>query len=124
MISATMPHPAEQSRYPKEGRRVTYAIVHDDDPRVFIAEDDAVLERVLALELVAATPPADLGGSADRVRELLLAEQWGLAIQAWMAATDTIIDMYPDEAIWLSSDLTAERSALDVRMSALFRDEP
>ena len=124
MIRAAMPHPAEQSRYPKEGRRVTYAIVHDDDPRVFIAEDEVVLERVLALELVAATSAGDLGASAARIRELLLDEQWGLAIQAWMVATDTIIDMYPDEAIWLRSDLTEERTALDIRMSPVFRDEP
>jgi hypothetical protein len=35
--------------------RVAYAVTHEDEPRVFLAEDETVLSRVLAVELVAAT---------------------------------------------------------------------
>jgi hypothetical protein len=120
-----MPHPAEVSRLPNEGRRVAFAVLHEEPPRVFVAEDEYVLERVLAIEVVAATSPYDLSGGADAsIRELLLNEQWGFAIQAWMQETHTVIDFYPDEYLWLDSQLTAERAALDARVSRIFTDPP
>jgi hypothetical protein len=90
---------------------------------VFIAENQTVLERVVALEVVAASDRRDLrDGSREALRERLLDEEWGFAIQEWMGETNTVIDFYPDEAIWLDSDITEERAALDVRMSRLFSD--
>ena len=57
--------------------RVAYAVTHDDPPQVFLAEDEIVLSRVLAVQLVAATPPSSLpAGSVESIREALLEERW------------------------------------------------
>lgn len=120
-----MPHPNELSPYPKEGRRIAYAIIHSgDSPEVFVAQDEEVLQRVIALEVVAASDPVQLGISAERLRELLIAEEWGFAIQEWMAATGTVIDLYPDESIWLASNIPEDRIALELELgeSRLFRN--
>ena len=54
------------------------AIVRSDPPQVFLASDEDVLSRLVALRVVARSDPADLSaGSVERIREALLEERWG-----------------------------------------------
>jgi hypothetical protein len=103
---------------------VAYAVVNDDPPRVFVAEDDAVLSRVLALELVAATPASQLSESiVARIRSALLEEQWPQAVSLWMEATGVLVDAYPPEMqVWTAEQLDEERASLELRMTAIFDD--
>jgi hypothetical protein len=102
---------------------VAYAIVRGDVPRVVIAANEDVLARVVALEVVAATPAAELGGHAEGIRAALLDEQWPEAVLAWMEATGNVVDAYPDEQVWREADLDEERTALELRVARLFRDD-
>ena len=56
--------------------RIAYAVVPGDDPIVVLAEDDEILTRAVALEVVASTAPAELGDRVGRIREALLEDEW------------------------------------------------
>ena len=88
---------------------------------MFIAERQDVLDRVLALHLVASTPPERLGSFLGAIRTALLEEQWGEAVLQWMDATGKIVDVYPDEKVWGERDLDEERTQLELRVSPVFR---
>jgi hypothetical protein len=88
---------------------------------VFIAEDAAVLDRVLALHLVAATPPDQLRSFTGGIRDALMEERWGDAVLSWMDATGKVVDAYPDETVWRDADIDAERVQLELRVSPIFR---
>ena len=98
-------------------------MVRGDLPRVVIAENEDVLARVMALEVVAAAAPVELGGHADGIRAALLDEQWPEAVLRWMEATGNVVDAYPDERVWRDADLDDERTALELRMTRIFRDD-
>jgi hypothetical protein len=99
-------------------------VTHDDPPRVFIAESEAVLSRLVGLRLVARTRPGDLSNPRDLadIREALLDERWGDALFQWMEATGEIVDAYPDEEIWTADQLDAERASLETRITPIFED--
>jgi hypothetical protein len=98
--------------------------VHQDPPEVFIAEDEHVLARLVALKVVAPTSPENLPSSeaARDLRECLLEERWADAILSWVEMSGIVIDAYPDEIVWTEPALDAERAALEIRMAPLFRD--
>ncbi len=103
--------------------RIAYAITHGADPRVFLAEDEHVLSRLLALELVAATrsdslPSEQLGA----IRRALLEERWAYAVATWIGATETYVDAYPSERVWSERDLDEERTSLELRVAPIFDD--
>jgi hypothetical protein len=104
--------------------RVAYAVVHDEPPQVFIAEDEYVLTRRVALEVVASTRADRLPSQAvaDELRACLLEERWADAIFAWIEASGIVIDAYPDEVVWTDVALDAERTSLEMRMAPLFQD--
>jgi hypothetical protein len=104
--------------------RVAYAVVHDDPPLVFIAEDEYVLSRRVALEVVASMRANDLPSRAivEQLRACLLEERWADAIATWIEVSGIAIDAYPDEIVWTEAALDAERASLEMRMSPLFRD--
>jgi len=104
--------------------RVAFAVVHHDPPEVFIAEDEFVLARLVALNVVAPTRPEDLPTreAVKELRECLLEERWADAIFAWLEFSGVAIDAYPDEIVWTESGLDAERAALEIRMAPIFRD--
>ena len=79
---------------------VAYAVVHNEPPSIFLAEDLELLHRVLALEVVARTDPALLGDRAESIREALLEERWGDATVAWIHATGTGIDVYDGKSVY------------------------
>ena len=104
--------------------RVAVAIVRSDPPQVFLASDQDVLGRVLALQVVAQSRTADLAVEHVRdIRKALLAEEWAEAVSTWIAATGEVVDAYPDEDIWTSDRIDAEVANLEIRMSPIFVGE-
>lgn len=104
--------------------RIAFAVVHDEPPQVFIAEDEHVLTRLVALTVVAGTRPERLPSTSavSELRACLLEERWADAIFAWIEASGIVIDAYPDEVVWTDRALDAERASLEMRMAPLFRD--
>jgi len=77
------------------------AVVRDDPPRVFAAEDIDTLHWLVALQLVAATPGAQLPVSArEGLRDALREERWGDAVGLWIEHTGIAVDVYP-RSNWL-----------------------
>ena len=91
---------------------------------MFIAEDEHVLSRLIALRVVAPTRPEDLPSDAAvaELRECLLEERWADAIFSWVEMSGVAVDAYPDEIVSTEAGLDAERAALEARMTPLFRD--
>ena len=101
------------------------AVVRGDPTHVFLAESDAVLGRLLALRLVAASPTAELepSGLLGDIRQALLDERWADAVELWMRATGEVVDVYPDERVVSDEGLGRERAAAEVRLASVFDDE-
>jgi hypothetical protein len=112
-----------QPELPEIGR-VAVAVVHGEPPTFFLAEDDDVLSRVLALELVAQTPASEISNEARlaRIQDALLNERWADALGEWIDETGTVVDAYPDEAVWTEERVDTERASLEIRMAPMFRD--
>jgi hypothetical protein len=103
--------------------RVAYAVTHESEPRVFLAEDENVLSRVLAVELVAATTSESLGRSdLEAIRQALLEERSADAVAQWISATGTYVDAYPGERVWSKQQLDEERAGLELRVAPIFDD--
>lgn len=104
---------------------LAYAVLHGDPPEVYAAEDLDTLHRVLALEVVAATPGATLSvGRREAIRAALLEERWGDAVVDWMEATDSAIDVYGSGLQVWSAQRFAEReiTGLELQLRPLFND--
>lgn len=104
---------------------LAYAVVHGDTPDVYVAEDLDTLQRVLALEVVAATPGATLpAGQRDEIRSALLEERWGDAVVTWMDATGLVVDVYGSGLHVWSAERFAEQefNGLELRLRPLFDD--
>jgi hypothetical protein len=103
---------------------LAYAVVHDDPPRVFAAENIDVLHRVLAIEVVARTPGRTLPSHiADQLREALLDERWGDAVELWMRISGTVLDVYGGGLLlWTDQRLQADVVGLQVQFTPLFED--
>ena len=101
-------------------RSVACAVVRDDPPQVFIAEDQDALNWVLALQLIARTPGHELPeGLRDRLRQALLDEQWGDAVELWMTSRPAV-DVYPSYDLYMRRDV--ELAAQELQFTPLFAD--
>lgn len=101
-------------------RIVACAVVRDDPPQVFIAENQDALNWVLALKLIAQTPGRDLPiALRDRLRTALREEQWGEAVQLWMQDRPEV-DVYPSFELYSEGDV--ELAALELDFTPLFGD--
>lgn len=101
-------------------RTVACAVVRDDPPQVFVAEDQQVLNWVLALKLIARTPGRELpDGLADSLREALRDERWGDAVVLWMENRREI-DVYPSFELYDEHDI--EMGHQELEFSPLFTD--
>ena len=99
------------------------AIVRSDPPQVFLASDEDVLSRLVALRVVARSAPGDLTeGSVERIRAALLEERWGDAVAEWIDVTGEAVDAYPDEDVWSEARLDAETASLEIRLARIFVD--
>lgn len=101
-----------------------YAIVKTDPPQLFLAENAAVVSRLIALKVVAREDPAVFpAGRIGVIRDALLEERWADAVVAWMNATDTFIDVYEEYVpVWTEDDLDADLASMEIRMARIFDD--
>lgn len=99
---------------------VACAVVRDDPPQVFIAEDQETLNWVLALRLIARAPGHELDrGFRDALRDALREEQWGEAVELWMQNRPEI-DVYPSFELYTERDV--ELAAQELEFTPLFED--
>jgi hypothetical protein len=100
---------------------VACAIVHDDPPEVFVADDIETLNWVLALKLIASVPGAEVpAGLRESLRRALRDEQWGEAVQLWMEVRPGHIDVYPSYNLYEAAEV--ELAAQELQFTPLFRD--
>lgn len=99
-----------------------YAIVKTDPPQLFLAENAAVISRLVALKVVADEDPGRFApGRIGVIRDALLEERWADAVVGWMSATDTFIDVYEEYVpVWTEDDLDADLAAMEIRMARIF----
>jgi hypothetical protein len=98
---------------------VAVAILHSDDPKVFLAEDMDVLHWVLALQLVATTDPRALpAGTVEFLKQALLEERWGDAVVEWMTATGNVVDVFPSWDVFTQREI--EMAASELQFTRLF----
>lgn len=103
--------------------RVAVGIVRADPPEVYLAEDEFVLSRVLALKVVAASAPGSFGaGTLERIRSALLDERWADAVVEWIEAIGEPVDGYPDEEVWTEARLDEDTAAMEIRVARIFDD--
>lgn len=99
---------------------VACAVVHDDPPQIFLAEDEETLSWVLALHLIARRRGSELeAGMRDALREALRDEQWGEAVELWMRDRPEI-DVYPSFDLYRARDVAM--AAQELEFTPLFRD--
>ncbi|MFN8050938.1 MAG: hypothetical protein U0Q22_05855 [Acidimicrobiales bacterium] len=102
-------------------RRVACAVLRDESPIVFVAEDEATLNWLLALRLIAQTPGHRLSeGFRDELRAALREERWGDAVSMWVIHEDAELDVDPSLTFFETSD--AELAADELQFTPLFRD--
>ena len=100
---------------------VACAVVRDDPPRVFVAEDLETLNWVLACRLVASTPASALPpGERAALRQALREERWGDAVFAFIARTGTAVDVYESTELHLAADAVV--GPLELQLTPLFAD--
>jgi len=104
---------------------LAYAVVRGDPPDVYVAEDIDTLHRVLALEVVAATPGSTIPeGQRLRIRDALTDERWGDAVVAWMEVTQLIVDVYTSGLeIWTAARFAQpDEAGIELLLRPLFDD--
>lgn len=98
---------------------IACAVVRDDPPAVFAAEDLDTLNWVLALRLVAATPAAELPEDVrDSLRDALAGERWGDAVATWIRHRDVAVDVYPSMPLYVPADV--ELAPIELQFTRLF----
>jgi len=103
------------------GTVVACAVVRDDPPRVFVAEDLDTLNWVLACQLVAKTPGSELPqGERDALRLALQEQRWGDAVFAFIARTGLAVDVYESTELHLAQD--AAIGPLELQLTPLFTE--
>jgi hypothetical protein len=103
------------------GAVVACAVVRDDPPRVFVAENMETLHWVLACQLVATTPGADLPpGERETLRQALREERWGDAVFAFIARTGIAVDVYGSTEFHVAPE--AAVGPLELQLTPLFAE--
>jgi hypothetical protein len=88
-------------------RAVACAVVRDDPPRAFIAEDQETLNWILALMLIAQTPSDDLPPELrDQLRATLTDGQWGAAVELWVQQRPEV-DVYSSFDLYTAQDVAS-----------------
>jgi hypothetical protein len=102
---------------------VAYAVVRDEPPTVYAADTIDVLQRLLALEVVARSLPVDLDVNArERMRKALLDERWADAVVEWIDATGVAIDVYTHLHVYSDDDLPNDLIGAQLQFAPLYRD--
>lgn len=104
--------------------RVVYAVVRhmdEDPPEVLLGANEESIGHALALDVIATTPPERLGGHLEAIRNALIERRWADALVIWMEATNSVVDVYPDEPV-LTSAIYEETIELELQFKPIFRD--
>jgi len=102
-------------------RLVACAVVRDDPPAIFAADDIETLNWVLALKLVATTSASTVSDSLrDSLRSALLEERWGDAVETWMRHNNVVVDVYPAMDFYLPEDI--ELASVEMQFTPLFNE--
>ncbi len=102
---------------------VAYAVVRDTPPTVYAADGIDVLQRLLALEVVARTPPSRLDEAGrTRMQQALLDERWADAVVEWIDTTGVAIDVYTHLHVYSELELPNDLIGAQLQFSPLFRD--
>lgn len=102
---------------------VAYAVVRDEPPTVYAADTIDVLQRLLALEVVARSVPTDLEAKARaRMAKALLDERWADAVVEWIDTTGTAIDVYTQLHVYSEDDLPSDLIGAQLQFAPLFRE--
>ncbi len=102
-------------------RSVACAVVREDPPQVFVAEDIETLNWVLALKLIARMPGREVPETMlEPLRIALLDEQWGDAVSLWMRVRPGEVDVYPSYDFHTPQDVAL--AAQELQFSPLFED--
>jgi len=102
---------------------VAYAVVRDEPPTVYAAETMEVLQRLLALEVVARSVPSNLDvKSRERMRKALLDERWADAVVEWIDTTGVAIDVYTHLHVYSDDDLPNDLIGAQLQFAPLYRD--
>jgi hypothetical protein len=100
---------------------VACAVVRDDPPRVFVAQDLDTLNWVLACQLVATTPGRDLpAGERDALRIALTEQRWGDAVFAFIDRTGIEVDVYESTELFGPADV--EVGPMELQLTPLFME--
>jgi hypothetical protein len=100
---------------------VACAVVRDDPPSILLAEDLEVLQRALAVRLVARNESPQLtDGQREELQAALLEERWGDAIAAWIDHTGIEVDVYT-EPVLSAGDIPADLVGAELQFAPLFR---
>lgn len=100
-------------------------MLHADPPRLFLAESEETLSRVLALQLVAQYTSSDVAAdekTVDDIRAALLDEEWARAVELWLMSTDEALDVWGSEELVWDVDLDDERTGMEIRLAPIFDD--
>jgi plasmid stability protein len=102
-------------------RLLACAVIRDDPPIVFLADDQETLNWVLALRVVAATPGRQVSPEArEQLRQALLEERWGDAVTAWIEHTGIPVDVYSSIDLYTADDVSM--ASLELQFQPLFED--
>lgn len=100
---------------------VACAVVRDEPPELFIADDIDTLNWVLALHLIARTPGRDIPSELrERLRSALTEERWGDAVELWLRIHPGEIDVYPSYNYFRPGDV--DLAAQELQFTPLFAD--
>jgi hypothetical protein len=108
-----------------EVRAGAYAIVRQQEPQILLAEDASVLDRALALHIVAQLSSSQVTSEArlHEMRAALLEERWADALAAWIEETGVPVDVYDEApAVWTGARLDADQASLEIRFAPLFQE--
>lgn len=99
---------------------VACAVVRDDPPEMFIADDIDTLNWVLALHLIARTPGHEIGAELRlELRAALVDERWGDAVELWLRIHPGEIDVYPSYDFYTPRDV--DLAAEELQFTPLFQ---
>ena len=102
-------------------RLVACAVLRDEPPLVFLADDLDTLNWVLALKLIARTPADEVpDGARQPLRDALIEERWGDAVALWMQLHEGAIDVYETHAHHCCDDV--DLAADELQFTPLFTD--
>lgn len=102
-------------------RSIACAVVHEEPPQVFVAEDIQTLNWVLGLKLIARIPGREVPEALrEPLRAALMDEQWGDAVSIWMQVRPGAVDVYSSFDFHTAEDVAL--AVEELQFTPLFRD--